>query len=244
MLKLERIKNEHKKLFEEMDKKSRKAWLGQQREIFITNTNAIEGSRITLDQTRKILELKKNYEADEEELEVINMEKCLELYDGYLEDRAEITENEILKLHFLLLKAIPGYGAHRGVWRTVNVFIRTSKYEFPNWKDVPNLMAGLMAWYKENKDKIHPVELAAKFHARLVTIHPFADGNGRMARLLMNYILQINGFPFLDIPYEKRDEYFETQEKAHFGGFKEFTYFLINRIIEDHKKMRGKRRLH
>ena len=126
------------------------------------------------------------------------------MYDGYLEDRAEITENEILKLHFLLLKAIPGYGAHRGVWRTVNVFIRTSKYEFPNWKDVPNLMAGLMAWYKENKDKIHPVELAAKFHARLVTIHPFADGNGRMARLLMNYILQINGFPFLDIPYETR----------------------------------------
>ena len=51
--------------------------MGQQREIFITNTNAIEGSRITLDQTRKILELKKNYEADEEELEVINMENAL-----------------------------------------------------------------------------------------------------------------------------------------------------------------------
>ena len=166
------------------------------------------------------------------------MKDCLALYDKYLETNADIDEKMVLRLHLMLLKAIPGYEEHGGTWRNVNVFIRTSKYEFPNWKTVPNLMAQLLKWYSANESKVHPLELAAKFHARLVTIHPFADGNGRMARLLMNFILQANGYPFVDIPYEKRDEYFDTQEKAHFGDFRPFVGFLIKQMIEDYKKMK------
>ncbi|MBU0586169.1 Fic family protein [Candidatus Micrarchaeota archaeon] len=235
-LKLERIKNTYAKLLDGLGKTNRAALLERQRAQFITNTNAIEGSRITLDQTKKILELRKTYETDKDELEVLNMRDCLALYDKYLESKEDITESMVLRMHLILLKAIPGYEEHEGAWRKVNVFIRTSKYEFPHWQKAPGLMKQLFKWYAVNRQNMHPLELAAKFHARLVTIHPFADGNGRMARLLMNYILQANRFPFIDIPYDKRDEYFDTQEKAHFGNFRPFVDFLIKQMIEDYKK--------
>ena len=230
-LKLERIRTSHRRALAALDKASRENYLKRQRETFITNTNAIEGSRLTFEQTKKILALKKSHETqDREELEVTNMEQCLELYDRLLEQKTGLNEKTILRLHLMLLKAIPDYEGYAGVWRPVNVHIRDSKYEFPAWKDVPELMTELLEWYNENKDSVHPVELAAIFHARLVTIHPFADGNGRMARLLMNYILQVNGFPFTDIPFSKRDEYFETQEEGHFGKRGSFVRFLVNQI--------------
>lgn len=238
---LERIKTSHKKILAALDKKGRENYLKRQRETFITNTNAIEGSRLTLEQTKRILKLQNKYELEDvEEIEVINMENCLEIYDKFLHKKVDLDKHLILKLHLLLLKTIPSYEAYAGVWRPVNVYIRGSKYDFPHWKQIPKLMQNLLSWYKENRDKVHPIELAAKFHTKFVTIHPFADGNGRMARLLMNYILQFNDFPFTDIPFSKRDEYFETQEKGHFGKQKPFVLFLVREIKEQYKELKRK----
>jgi Fic family protein len=240
-MKLERIRTSHGKILASLDRISREKYLKRQRETFITNTNAIEGSQLTLEQTKRILELKDRYEAeDREELEVVNMEQCLELFDKLLNQKVELTEKIVLRLHLLLLKTIPSYESYVGVWRPVNVHIRGSKYEFPQWKDVPKLMTELLKWYEKNKEKIHPVELAAIFHTRFVTIHPFADGNGRMARLLMNYILQINGFPFTDIHFSKRDEYFDTQEEGHFEKHKPFVLFLVNVIRNQFAELKKK----
>jgi Fic family protein len=242
-LKLEKIRTSHRRVLTALDEASRESYLKRQRETFITNTNAIEGSRLTFEQTKKILELKKRYDtSDKEELEVNNMEQCLELYDRLLEQKAGLNEKIILRLHLMLLKTIPNYEGYAGVWRPVNVYIRGSKYNFPGWKEVPKLMSELLGWYDENRDRIHPVELAAIFHARLVTIHPFADGNGRMARLLMNYILQLNGFPFTDIPFSKRDEYFETQEEGHFGKNGPFVRFLVNEIKSQFAELKKRTR--
>jgi Fic family protein len=240
-MKLERIRTSHGKILAALDKASREKYLKTQRQTFITNTNAIEGSQLTLEQTKKILELRSRYEAkDREELEVVNMEQCLGLYDKLLNQKADLTEKIILRLHLLLLKTIPSYEGYAGVWRPVNVYIRDSGYDFPSWKDVPKLMTELLNWYEKNKDHVHPVELAAIFHTRFVTIHPFADGNGRMARLLMNYILQINGFPFTDIPFSKRDEYFDTQEDGHFGKHKPFVLFLVKEIKKQFAELKKK----
>ena len=150
-------------------------------------------------------------------------------------------EKLILSLHLILLKTIPRYEVYAGVWRPVNVYIRGSKYDFPHWKKIPKLMSDLIKWHNENKDRMHPVELAAKFHVQFVTIHPFADGNGRMARLLLNYILQQSGFPFTDIPFLKRSEYFETQEKGHFGDHKPFVMFLIGLIKRQFKELKRRK---
>ena len=69
-------------------------------------------------------------------------------------------------------------------------------------------------WYSKNKVSLHPVELAALVHLKLVTIHPFADGNGRISRLMMNLILNNNKFPMLNIRYEKRGSYYTALERA------------------------------
>jgi Fic family protein len=73
-----------------------------------------------------------------------------------------------------------------------------------------------LAWF--GKADAHPVELAALVHLRIVTIHPFADGNGRISRLMMNLILHRHGFPMLDIPYEKRAGYYTALERAQLAG--------------------------
>lgn len=240
-LKLEKIRSSHKKIILALGNAARGNYLKRQRERFITNTNAIEGSQLTLEQTKKILELKKEYETqDKEELEVINMGQCLELYDEFLLQKIDINIKVILKFHLLLLKAVPNYEGYAGVWRPVNVYIRGSKYGFSAWKEIPGRMSELLRWYETNKNMLHPVELAAIFHARFVTIHPFADGNGRMARLLMNYILQLNGFPFTDIPFSKRDEYFNTQEEGHFGGYGSFVKFLVAEIKTQFAELKKK----
>ena len=76
-------------------------------------------------------------------------------------------------------------------------------------------MEHFIVWYKSQKDKLHPIELAAKVHANFVKIHPFIDGNGRAARLLMNLELMKNGFPPTVLPVEKRLEYFNVLDVAH-----------------------------
>ena len=69
-----------------------------------------------------------------------------------------------------------------------------------------------MVWQKQ--ELIHPVELAALVHLRLVTIHPFIDGNGRTTRLIMNFILHKHGYPMFNIPYVNRSSYYNSLERA------------------------------
>jgi len=148
----------------------------------------------------------------------------------------------ILQLHCILLNRIPNYDKYKGIWRPVDVYIKTSGFDFPRYHLVPNLMKKLIDWHNKNKGLMHEVELAAKFHTKFVIIHPFADGNGRIARLLMNYILQSGEFPFTNIPTEKRLEYFATQEKGHTGQFKEFTAFLAKQMRENYKGLKKQRK--
>ena len=81
--------------------------------------------------------------------------------------------------------------------------------------------------YQENKDTMHPVELASNVHEKLVSIHPFIDGNGRTARLVMNLILLQNDYPITIINSDRarREEYYTALETAHLSGDRENTEF-------------------
>lgn len=92
-------------------------------------------------------------------------------------------------------------------------------------------MRDLVEWYKDNKEKLHPIELSAEFHFRYVYIHPFIDGNGRSARLLMNLILMKNGYPISVIKNEDRDEYMKALEIASTtGNTKDFINMVANAV--------------
>ncbi len=215
---------------------------------FISDSNAIEGSTLDYALTKQVLDgqarlnrLEKSgmlvTGTEKEAQEAINLDKCLHYYAKYLSTQHEIDEEMILRLHYVLLSKIEGYEKYRGIWRPVNVMIRGSTHVFPHHAEVFGLMQNLINWHKANKGLIHPVELASKFHTKFTTIHPFADGNGRMARLLMNYILQSSGFPFTNIPLRRRGKYMKTQAAGNKNDHKPFTLFLIEETIKQGKKL-------
>lgn len=221
----------------------RREFARRERITFVTDSNAIEGSTLDFWLTEQVLSDAKRIEGfrkrgiavtnfGREEQEAMNLDKCLGIYEKWLKDGEDISEEMILRLHFILLSKIDGYEKYRGVWRPVNVMIRGSTHVFPHHSEVPGMMHGLLKWYHENKGLAHPVELAARFHTKFTSVHPFADGNGRMARLLMNYILQANGMPFTNIPLRRRAKYMKTQEAGNVSNDKPFVLFLSEEVIK------------
>ncbi|MFA5050362.1 MAG: Fic family protein [Candidatus Micrarchaeia archaeon] len=229
--------------------KQRIEFIKRERITFVTDSNAIEGSTLDYWLTERILSDQKRIEIlqkrgvtitnmDKEEQEALNLNKCLDIYEKFLKNKKELTGEMILQLHCVLLSKIDGYEPYCGIWRPVNVRIRGSDHVFPHHQEVPKLINELIDWYSKNKNLTHPVELAAKFHTKFTTIHPFADGNGRMARLIMNYILQINKIPFTNIPLRKRSKYMRTQEAGNNGNQKLFVLFLAQEIIKQNQKLK------
>ncbi len=100
-----------------------------------------------------------------------------------------------------------------GKIRNYQVKISGSKFVPPSPVEVYPMLRDFFRWYGKNKKKLHPGELAGLVHLNFVTIHPFADGNGRISRLMMNFVLNKNGFPLLNISYKNRNSYY-TKDNA------------------------------
>src|SRR5690606_18833767 len=122
-----------------------------------------------------------------------------------------------------------------GTYRNVQVLISGAKHIPPQPYLVAKEMESLFLWYDENRQKLHPIELSAEMHERLVTIHPFIDGNGRTARLLMNLILLQNGFPIAILKggADSRLKYYKALETAHTQNDKQPFLDLIKEIVKE-----------
>ncbi len=248
-IRMERAAKLKAEYLKSLSAEQRAGFARRERITFVTDSNAIEGSTLDFQLTERVLSDSKRIENFErrgivvtgmgrEEQEALNLNKCLDVYESELKRGADITEELTLRLHFILISKIEGYEKYRGVWRPVNVMIRGSSHVFPHHSEVPGMMHGLLKWYYENKGLIHPVEMAARFHTKFTAIHPFADGNGRMARLLMNYILQLNGIPFTNIPLRRRSKYMMTQEAGNKSDDKPFVLFLVEETIKQSGKLK------
>jgi Fic family protein len=99
------------------------------------------------------------------------------------------------------------------------------------------LIRDFFKWYNKNTNVMHPVELAGLAHLKFVTIHPFTDGNGRIGRLLMNFILKKRRYPMLDIPYSNRTSYYNALERAQIKTV-ESTYvqWFFRHYIKENKR--------
>ncbi|MCS6109843.1 Fic family protein [Clostridium botulinum] len=196
------------------------------------NSNAIEGNTLTVTETKVILEdgitIGKG-KTLREHLEVINHKEAIDYINDIVSKDIDISERVIKDLHYIILKSINNKNA--GKYRDTNVLISGSRHRPVEHILVAEKMQELIKWYKENKEKLHPIELAAEFHFRYVYIHPFVDGNGRSARLLMNLILMRNGYPISVIKNEDRDEYMKALEKAStIGDAKDFINIVANAV--------------
>jgi len=179
-------------------------------------SNKIEGNTLTLQETALVIEkgLTIGGKSLNEHLEAINHAHAIEYIKELAEKKQAITERDLLQIHKLILQGIDN--ANAGTYRSVQVLISGAKHIPPQPYLVQKEMEELFIWYNENREKLHPVELASEMHERLVTIHPFIDGNGRTSRLLMNLILLQNGFPIaiLKGDTESRLKYYGALENA------------------------------
>lgn len=203
-------------------------------------SNAIEGNTLSRKETAIVIEkgLTIGGKALVEHLEATNHAKALDIIHKLAEKKYyEITERDILAIHHAILHGIDDYNA--GHYRNVSVRISGSTVVMPNPAKVPLLMTDFVTWLNGGKN-IHPVELAGEAHYRLVTIHPFSDGNGRTARLLMNLILIMTGYPPAIIRPQERLPYITSLETAQLGGSKEkyqkIIYNAANRSLDIYLK--------
>lgn len=193
-------------------------------------SNALEGNSLTETETKVVLEdgitiggkpIRDYYEALGHS----------EAYDFIytLAKKKVFAETDIKKLHHLFYYRIDENKAGR--YRKERVFISGSKYSFPNPEEISSLMKRFAGRLEGLKKKCHPVEYSALVHKDFVFIHPFIDGNGRVARLLMNLALLQEGYVIAIIPPILRTKYIQTLEKAHTND-RDFIKFISQRVIE------------
>jgi len=184
------------------------------------NSNAIEGNKLSLKETYLVINdgLTVKGKSLKDHLEAKNhYEAIYFLYDLIEHGKKHtISERLIRSLQQLIIKDIEDDEA--GKYRQGTVIISGSSHKPPPPYNVPKLMNDFIGWIKKNDSKIHPVELAALSHHKLVHIHPFTDGNGRTARLLMNLILMQKGYPMVIILKNDRVKYYRALEKADKGS--------------------------
>lgn len=198
-------------------------------------SNKIEGNTLTLQETALVIEkgLTIGGKSLNEHLEAINHQHAIEYIKELASEKQTISERDLLQIHQLILQGIDNQ--HAGKYRNVQVLISGAKHIPPQPFLVPKQMEELFIWYNENKDHLHPIELSAEMHERLVTIHPFIDGNGRTSRLLMNLILLQNGFPIaiLKGDTDSRLKYYGALETSQTESNKQpFLDLITNNVKE------------
>ena len=195
-------------------------------------SNAIEGNTLTRRETALVVDkgLTVGGKSLQEHLEASNHAYALD-WVRELAKRPDAvpTEGDLLQLHARILRGIAD--RHAGRYRDVTVMISGSSVVLPNPFKVPELMEEFIQWLTTTKT-LHPVDLAAQAHYRLVTIHPFIDGNGRTARLLMNLILINHGYPPAIISKRDRLAYISSLEKAQLGGTLDDYLKIITKAVD------------
>lgn len=196
---------------------------------YIFESNRIEGNTLTLRETDLVINegLTVSGKSMREHLEAINHVEAIGYIKQLVERNFAFNERELLTVHNLILRGIHPEDA--GKYRKVQVMIKGIAHMPPQPYLVAKEMEDYFIWMDQHKNKLHPVVLAAEMHERLVTIHPFIDGNGRTSRLIMNFILLQHGYVIANIKgeYETRMKYYQTLETAQTKQNKEdFILFI------------------
>lgn len=198
-------------------------------------SNALEGNSLTESETKVLLEdgLTIGGRPLRDVFEAVDHAKAYDFMLTLMEER-RIDERAVLKMHELFYQNIePEYA---GRYRNMRVIITGSHYPTVAPEKIHKEMDGLFNWVSRQRDGMHPIEFAAEFHKRFVFIHPFKDGNGRVARLLMNLALIQEGYLPAVIPPVLRMDYVSLLERAHRDAH-DFIGFIGERELESQKEI-------
>ncbi|MBI2137938.1 Fic family protein, partial [Candidatus Woesearchaeota archaeon] len=215
-LKLEKIKKNFRHHWEKYPESIKKKILIDFSIDFTYNTNAIEGSTITKEETEDII--KKKISPSKPLPDVLETIAHSKVFFIALNEKKPLSEKLILNWHHELFKETkPDISG-----KIRKYLVRVGDYTAPDWQDVPNLMMDFFSWHSKNRKTMHPVELAARSHYKFEKIHPFGDGNGR----------KNGGYPMLIIDYKKRKSYYHALRKTE----NDFVNYLIKRYLSRHKE--------
>lgn len=178
------------------------------------NSNAIEGNTLTMSETKVVLEgITIGGKSVVEHLETINHKEAILFIEDLISDEEQLTEWNLKNIHTLILKEIDNDNS--GKYRKENVLISGAKHIPPKYYELDCLMQKLIKEYQKEWHEYHPVIKATLLHGEFVKIHPFIDGNGRTARLLLNFELMKHGYTPIIIKNERRAEYYDVLDRAH-----------------------------
>lgn len=197
------------------------------------SSNALEGNTLTESETKIVLEegITIGGKPLKDHLEAIGHADAYDFLYTLVNNKT-VNEKEIQQLHQLFYYRIDE--KHAGKYRSTKAIITGSKYPLPKPADLPSLMKELIPLIDKLRKEHHPVIAAALAHKEFVFIHPFIDGNGRTARLLMNLILLQEQYTIAIIPPIMRRDYIDSLEQAHTSD-KEFIQ-LIARMVRETQK--------
>lgn len=221
-------------------------------------STSIEGNKLAEFEVGKVLAGKAVRGAQKDILEVENYVKALKLLDEIAKDKKDLSESDILKLHKAVIEGLVEK-QKTGIWRPADVYVLDDlgdgreilRFKAPDAKKVPLMIAELIAWLRQSKkEAVHPIIRAGILHLQFVTIHPFTDGNGRVARLLTQLQLYRDGWDFRKIivleDFYNRDRisYYNAENKSqgsHYENNMDFTlwleYFTSGFLVEARKAL-------
>lgn len=199
------------------------------------SSNALEGNTLDWVETKVVLEdgLTINGKPMKDHLETLGHAAAFDLL-LMLAKQETFTEEDIKTLHRLFYSKIDD--THAGCYRTKQVIVTGADVDFPKTDEIDGKMDNLIKDLAELKQNLHPVEYAAMAHALFVNIHPFIDGNGRVARLLMNLALLQTGDNITIIPPAVRADYIRVLQHSNHNDFKPFVNFISEMVHESQKE--------
>ena len=214
-----------------LSKEGKKQLINRFKTGFTYHSCSIEGNTLSRNQVDMVINKKESIDGKKlfELQEVKNHNKAIEYM---LSENSDLSELFIKKLHEVLMKDILEYKEDDqnfviGGYRCDQRFIEGADFIPIPPILIPFEMKELITFYKKNKYIIHPIELASEIHLKFAIIHPFSDGNGRMARLIMNFILDRSGFPMIDISVKNREKYIHALST---GNSKNLTLFIYEEL--------------
>lgn len=200
-------------------------------------SNAIEGNSLTELETKILLEdgLTVGGKPLHDTFEALGHSHAYDYMFSLLGGR-HISTEDIKTMHRLFYRSINE--AHAGVWREVSIIVTGVRHEFPAPEKLDGLMTGLEQWIQSERNTLHPVAFAAMLHLKFVTIHPFIDGNGRVARLLMNTALIQDGYMLAVVPPILRQDYMAAiRQYQQQGHATTFCNLIADQVLESEKEI-------
>jgi Fic family protein len=204
------------------------------------HSNAIEGNTLSLRDTQLVLEglAPSGGKSMRELYEARNHDRALREIEKWVADRPAlepISDRDLLDVHAMVLADIDLSAAGR--FRNERVLIAGTGFVPPGSRRFPDLIPRMMEL--ANRPAVHPVVQAAELHYNVVAVHPFVDGNGRAARLIMNLLLLRRGFPHTILDVSDRGEYLAALDETNSGRSERFTLFIANSVQRSIQRIVG-----